>query len=665
MTLKEDEVRDEIGHIFNRAYGRLLIVGLPGSGKTTLVIQLALHILGLEHKSMPVVLNLATWRAKFKTFDEWLSEILPTELGTSQKLAEQIRHNTPLILLLDGLDEVPEADRASCLTAIGEYGANPKHQFLISSRIAEYSATKDAPVNAQIEVAPLTIDQIEFGLTASVFLQPESKRLLNALKSDPLLRQAVENPFYLNTAQLLFASGKNWSEFGFAATNVVGRQRELVKQFVERALTRSDEYTDNKARHWLSFLASRMTTHSMVVLELRDLKYEWWKWSKGHLILANIPPHILNIFKFTLGMWLFGGLLGAVLYGQPYRLVNGLSIGLLYGLALALVLGPIFGLIGGLSGEPPRITTSNRIDWSWKNIMFYIGKNLDTGLAIGLISGMVGGMRNGIIFGLVVGLFGGLCNGLLDILTKDRKEWVREIIIFYIRKNLIFGLLGGLFFGSVVGGLSNMIAGPIHGLVFGLVYGLAMGLSELMRNGNDIIQINTPYQRFHISSQALHFSIIKHKMLCYQLRKQGLLPPDLVKFLNEMSHRHILETDGATWRFRHRILQDYFDGLWVEPKGNVKTREVGLYIDRDLSTYTELDQEELLRVIKILLKIYGNINIKGIEEGGPAGNLFWGAKRSVLLTLELTRVQCDKLHWEANTGRFERFDVMCARYRTD
>ncbi len=215
MTLQENEVREEIGHIFNRAFGRLMVVGLPGSGKTTLVIQLALYLLEHKRESMPVVLNLATWSTKFKTFDEWLREILPAELGASQKLAEQIWKNSPLVLLLDGLDEVTEVDRNSCLTAIGEYSSIAGREFVISSRIAEYAATKDAPVNAQIEVAPLTIEQVEESLAASAFLQPESRRLLNALKSDPLLREAVENPFYLNTAQMLFASGKNWPELNY------------------------------------------------------------------------------------------------------------------------------------------------------------------------------------------------------------------------------------------------------------------------------------------------------------------------------------------------------------------------------------------------------------------------------------------------------------------
>jgi hypothetical protein len=170
MTLEEKDVRGAIGDIFFRANSRLMLVGSPGSGKTTVVLQLALHLLDREDGSFPVILNLATWRSEFQTFDEWLRKILPAELGASIGLAEQIRKRLPLILLLDGLDEVPEDDRDSLISVIGEYGADANRLFLISSRTAEYAGIKDAPVNAQVEVAPLTIEQVEINLSASAHI---------------------------------------------------------------------------------------------------------------------------------------------------------------------------------------------------------------------------------------------------------------------------------------------------------------------------------------------------------------------------------------------------------------------------------------------------------------------------------------------------------------
>ncbi len=535
ITLQEEEVRAAIGDIFTRANGRLLVVGLPGAGKTTIVLQLALHLLRRQGASIPVVLNLATWQAEFKTFEEWLRKILPTELGASTGLAEQIRKHTPLILLLDGLDEVPKADRDSLLASIGEYGADANRQFLISSRIDEYAATKDAPVNAQIEVEPLTIEQVEMGLAATANIQPESKRLLNALKTDPLLRAAVENPFYLNTAQLLFSTGKNWSDFGFVATDVDGRQQELVERFVVGALELkvSHEYPPDKAGHWLSFLASRMTSRNMVVFELRDLQYDWWRWDKGQLALAGVA------YGLNLGLMVgpFTGLLVGLYFALDSRNYFGLYIGWLAGLVIGLFIGfggfLVIGLSTGLHGIPRPIRTKENKNKSWKNLIIKI-KNILTSrngiedglimpLAIGCAIGMSIGMRSGIITGFVNGIIG--CLGTLLIIA-----------------------LASLFIDSF----------------------------------SNVIQITTPYQRFIASAKSLYFSIFQHLLLRYQLVKKGLLPLHLVTFLNEMSLRHILEFDGdphtgkggGAWRFRHRILQEWFAERWVDPT------EKGIFIGK-------------------------------------------------------------------------------------
>ncbi len=535
ITLQEEEVRAAIGDIFTRANGRLLLVGLPGSGKTTLVLQLALHLLERPGISMPVVLNLATWRSEFKTLDEWLKKILPTELGATPGLAEQIRKNTPLILLLDGLDELPEADRNSCLSAIGEYGADAGRQFLISSRIEEYAATKDAPVNAQVEVAPLTVEQVEMGLAATANIQPESKRLLNALKNDPLLRQAVENPFYLNTAQLLFASGKNWSEFGFTATDVTGRQRELVDRFVESALERKvkEEYPADKAGRWLCFLASRMTERNLVVFELRDLQYDWWRWSKRQIAYASLISAIVIGQFFFLVTFIFF----VPVFGLGLGLAEGLNKGLKLGLFFLLLTG-YFLLTAQISGAGLiPIATFGNINWSWKRL---------------IVSQFIG-----FLAGITLTLTVALCVVLLTVL-----------IGFLLACVGLGGGLNPLQVGLDTGKYLVMDGG---GLVMGLLFGASGGLLSVFHSlikSSDLIQIDTPYQRFKSSMRVLWFSILQHKFLCYQLNKQGLLPSNLVTFLNELSARHILETDGATWRFRHRILQEWFAERWVEPEEN-------------------------------------------------------------------------------------------------
>jgi hypothetical protein len=103
-----------------------------------------------------------------------------------------------------------------------------------------------------------------------------------------------------------------------------------------------------------------------------------------------------------------------------------------------------------------------------------------------------------------------------------------------------------------------------------LILGLGLGLITMIKNeSSDFIQIKSPYQRFYASLKVFSFSILQHLHLRYLLHKKGALPLNLVDFLNEITARHLLETDGATWRFRHRMIQDYFADQWVEELGSV------------------------------------------------------------------------------------------------
>jgi hypothetical protein len=102
------------------------------------------------------------------------------------------------------------------------------------------------------------------------------------------------------------------------------------------------------------------------------------------------------------------------------------------------------------------------------------------------------------------------------------------------------------------------------GLAVGVIGGLVRGIVEQLKNHNSFIQINDPYQRFTASAKVLYFSILQHWHLQQLLHRKGLLPKKLVPCLNDMVECNILETTGASWRFRHRILQDYFADQWVE-----------------------------------------------------------------------------------------------------
>ncbi|MFZ4477654.1 MAG: hypothetical protein ACOYPR_20840 [Saprospiraceae bacterium] len=137
---------------------------------------------------------------------------------------------------------------------------------------------------------------------------------------------------------------------------------------------------------------------------------------------------------------------------------------------------------------------------------------------------------------------------------------------------LIFGLTFGLFAGLFAGLIFGLTFGLFAGLFIGLFIGLFVGLIEYLESDSiAALQLSHPYQRFENSARMLHFSILQHWHLMYLFSQKGWLPWKLVPFLNDMVEQQLLESsDGATWRFRHRILQDHFTKKWEA------IREVGV-----------------------------------------------------------------------------------------
>ena len=132
----------QIGEIFDKMGQQLLILGEPGSGKTTTLLTLADALLARADADMtlptPVLFNLASWAEKQPQLEEWLSEELNTRYQIPQKIAKQWINDDELLLLLDGLDEVSEANRAACVTAINAFRQKHVVGLAVCSRTTEY-----------------------------------------------------------------------------------------------------------------------------------------------------------------------------------------------------------------------------------------------------------------------------------------------------------------------------------------------------------------------------------------------------------------------------------------------------------------------------------------------------------------------------------------------
>lgn len=127
--------------------GALLILGEPGSGKTTSLLEFAEDRIAHAEQDIdmpiPVVFNLSTWRGGRQTLFDWLVEELWGKYRVSKALSKDWISREKLLPLLDGLDEVREDRRESCIQAINQfiqmYG---KTEVVVCSRIADYQRLK-------------------------------------------------------------------------------------------------------------------------------------------------------------------------------------------------------------------------------------------------------------------------------------------------------------------------------------------------------------------------------------------------------------------------------------------------------------------------------------------------------------------------------------------
>ena len=130
---------------YDNAHGELLILGAPGSGKTTLfLLVLARELLDRAQKDetnpMPIVFSLSSWAIKQQPLAEWLVEELNTRYQVPHHLSEEWVKTDLVIPLLDGLDEVASSRRAACINAINAFRKANFVPIVVCSRTEEYSA---------------------------------------------------------------------------------------------------------------------------------------------------------------------------------------------------------------------------------------------------------------------------------------------------------------------------------------------------------------------------------------------------------------------------------------------------------------------------------------------------------------------------------------------
>ncbi|HEY6541307.1 MAG TPA: NACHT domain-containing protein [Ktedonobacteraceae bacterium] len=517
-----------IPQVYDEALGELLILGEPGCGKTTLLLELARDLLYRaeqdEHLPIPMVFPLSSWAVKRQPLAEWLVEEMKTKYQIQRRLAQGWVSAGLILPLLDGLDEVAALYRDACLGCINSF--RQEYDGLVSmvvcSRSGDYLDLKQRLLlDYAVIVQPLTDQQIDEYLSSA---GEQMRSVRTVLKHDRVLREMATTPLLLSVMTLAYQRSASKS---VAVAESLGKRRErLFDDYVNTMLGRRSpetRYTAQQTVSWLSWLAQQMMEYGQTEFFLERLQPDW---------LSETRSHFVYFFVVVLSIGL--------LVGLPNWLLFGPLLGLRVGPLLGLLLGLLVGLFFGLEGE---IRPAEFISWTRQSIE----RGLLVGLFISVVVGLVMALFNGPLGGSFIGLFTGMMSGIIAGLSGEMLEtrhldkpnrgiWrsARYAVVFWLLFALFGALLAGLVGALLYGLLAGLLAGLFSGLIGGLIAGLTLGL--FFGGG----------------------ACIKHFILRWFLWRAGYMPWNYARFLDYATERIFLRKVAGGYSFVHRLLLEYF-----------------------------------------------------------------------------------------------------------
>ncbi|NEU80970.1 NACHT domain-containing protein [Nostoc sp. UIC 10630] len=510
--------------------GKLLILGAPGSGKTTTQLELAEELTKRAEEQpdcpVPVLFNLSSWKDDRQSLTNWLLAELKSKYGVSIKLGEEWVNNHQLLPLLDGLDELEPQRQELCVHEINQFlaGETRPLYLVVCSRIEEYSNySTQLQLNGAIYLQPLTNNQICNYLTSINFTE-----LWSTISSDLDLLELIKTPLLLSITVLASQeiSLESWQNL----TSTADLIQYLLEAYIGRMLTRninSVAYFQNKypsaeqTRIWLVWLAQQMQRES-----------------KTEFLIEEMQPYLLNDNHLKKALYISVELVS--------RLATGFTLGAIVGLTDGLTNGLFFGIVGCVVSIKINSYINNIeiLRWSKERtnhtfpllfILFLILILIFTPIAI--VIGATNKLVGVTTVLIILLLFTGLSVGFYASEVQEKKipnQGIWKSLRYAVISGLITGLIGSLILG--IGGW----------LINGLTFGLKIGLGTFFIGG------------LYLGLTFGGLTCIQHFTLRLILYRNGYIPWNYARFLDYCTERLFLQRVGGRYRFIHKLLQDHF-----------------------------------------------------------------------------------------------------------
>jgi len=586
------EVFDELG-------GSFLILGEPGSGKTTALLELARDLIARANQNdthpIPVVFGLSSWGESRKNIEDWLVDELNTKYDVPNYVGKGWVKGDEVLLLLDGLDEVREEYRDECVDAINQFCRKHMMNMVVCSRTDDYKAlTNRLMLPGAIVQRPLTSKQIDRYLAN---LGSKLGGVRKAIKTDSILQQLARSPLVLSIIALAY-----WgmSIDDFRPGTLEERRNHLFMTYVDRMFEHRKiigKYKSDQIIRRLIWLGKLMKKNAQTAFHIEQLQPS---------ALSSGIARAIYIGGVKLAVWLLVGLsvgfpcglglclvtkslvygmIAGVLYGLTsslgisiaiagsYQLEYRALLGLIFGCAIALtvwvfisdlpisiILGFSVGVVtvfayrrigagtsaSTMSDAILKISTARkRLGWSWRTGGVGFAKRLPLGVVFGLAAGLTAGLVFGWSFGLAVGAMlcltmavaGAVSYGMIDVNIEPISR-PNEGIWRALQNGLRFGVIGGLWIGCVSGYLGGLLTDPISGLAIGTSFFVAgFAVAGAIAGGFAVMQ----------------HCVLRVLLFCYED-----VPLKYPEFLNRAVYHILLRKVGGGYIFVHRLLLEHF-----------------------------------------------------------------------------------------------------------
>lgn len=525
---------------------RLVIIGGPGTGKTTLAVQLLMELLRtrLPGEPVPVLLSAARWDTEIHPrLHDWLAECLGMDYPalhaeeTGPDATRTLATRGEVLPVLDGLDELPGEARAGILAALNR-SMHDRDQLILTCRTAQFAESVEAvgdvlAAAAVIEPSPLSTGAAADYLQACLPARPHHTwpRVLDALRQGtaPALAEVGATPLglWLIRAAYIVPRQDPSPLLDLGQGDPAILNDHLCDQLIP-ALVSSRPPADDPAelfrprhawdpeqvRHWLTYLSQLLDRDSHDVA--------WWR-------LARYTPT------------------------RSVRLVVSISCGLVVGVTIGLLTRlPVAGAVTGLMTALAVMIMSRSwftelpgyADFQFRGRLSFLVRSLRDGLIVGLLGALVGllmshgqassalmvGLLSGLAFVFTIGLIRWVEYPTNTTTARSpRSTWQadRNLTLLRALSGLVIGLMGGVI--ALKAGISATTA-LVGGLLLGLVFGLMLGR---------------------------HHAWLAYKLMIPRLATKGRLPLRAMRFLDDAHRLGLLRTEGPFYQFRHFELQTH------------------------------------------------------------------------------------------------------------